>query len=96
MFDYIGLFSAAINPRDNADSPVYQDFESKLCNQFSKRLKLYWIGIGQTDFLYEENMEFRKMLDKNNCKYIWFETSDGHIWRNWRIYLTEFAPLLFK
>lgn len=24
------------------------------------------------------------------------ETGEGHIWRNWRIYLTEFAPKLFK
>ena len=96
MFDYVGLFSAAITPRDNADSPVYQDFEAKLCRQFSKRPKLYWIGIGQTDFLYEENAEFRKTLDRNNCKYVYFESSDGHIWRNWRIYLTEFSPLLFR
>lgn len=24
------------------------------------------------------------------------ETPEGHIWKNWRIYLTEFVPLLFK
>lgn len=96
MFDYVGLFSAAINPRDNAESPVYQNFEDKLKVQFKKQPKLYWIGIGQTDFLYEENAEFRKMLDENGLSYIYYESPGGHIWRNWRIYLTEFAPLLFQ
>jgi len=24
------------------------------------------------------------------------ETDGGHIWKNWRIYLAEFVPLLFK
>ena len=40
--------------------------------------------------------DFRKLLDDNGCKYEYLETGEGHIWRNWRIYLTEFAPKLFK
>ena len=58
--------------------------------------KLYWIGIGKTDFLYKDNMDFRKILDNNGYKYTYMETDGGHIWKNWRIYLTEFAPKLFK
>ena len=58
--------------------------------------KLYWIGIGKTDFLYKDNADFRKILDDNGYKYTYMETDGGHIWKNWRIYLTEFAPKLFK
>jgi len=25
-----------------------------------------------------------------------YESEGGHIWRNWRLYLNTFAPLLFK
>jgi len=25
-----------------------------------------------------------------------YETGEGHIWKNWRIYLSEFLPMLFK
>lgn len=96
MFDYVGLFSAAIMPDKKVQSPIYEDFDQKLKVQFSKKPALYWIGIGNTDFLYKANADFRKMLDEKGYKYTYYETSGGHIWKNWRIYLTEFAPLLFK
>ena len=96
MFDYVGLFSAAIMPNKDAKSPVYEDIEGKLKVQFSKKPALYWIAIGKTDFLYKANEDYRKMLDEKGYKYSYYETGEGHIWKNWRIYLTEFAPLLFK
>ncbi|WP_374164384.1 esterase [Arcticibacter sp. MXS-1] len=96
MFDYVGLFSAAIMPGKDVKSPVYSNMEEKLKVQFEKKPKLYWIGIGKTDFLYQANTDYRKMLDARNYKYVYYESEGGHIWRNWRIYLSEFAPLLFK
>lgn len=97
MFDYVGLFSAAIMPDKNvASAPVYADFDAKLKKQFEKKPALYWIGIGDKDFLYKANEEYRQLLDRNGYQYTYFETPDGHIWKNWRIYLTEFAPKLFK
>ena len=96
MFDYVGLFSAAIMPGKNATSPVYKDMEGKLKLQFAKKPALYWIAIGKTDFLYKANREYRKLLDEKGYPYEYFENEDGHIWRNWRIYLTEFVPRLFK
>lgn len=95
MFDYVGLFSAAIFPPDGAQSSVYQDSEAKLQKQFLLNPKLYWIAIGDQDFLYQDNVKFREILDKNNYPYTYFETPDGHIWKNWRIYLSEFVPQLF-
>ncbi|MCM1066663.1 MAG: alpha/beta hydrolase-fold protein [Muribaculaceae bacterium] len=94
MFDYIGLFSAAID-HYTENSPVYDDFEGKLAAQFAAKPALYWIGIGATDFLYPSNVKFRALLDSKGYPYTYFENSDGHIWRNWRIYLTEFLPLLW-
>lgn len=96
MFNYVGLFSAAIMPGKDVKSPVYDDLEGKLKTQFSKKPALYWIAIGKTDFLYKANEDYRKMLDEKGYKYTYYETGEGHIWKNWRIYLTEFTPLLFK
>jgi enterochelin esterase family protein len=97
-FGYVGLFSAAtskqINNKNTSD--VYENLDQKLATQFSNPPRLYWIGIGKTDFLYKDNIDFRKQLDEKGYKYTYVETDGGHIWRNWRIYLTEFAPLLFK
>lgn len=95
-FGYIGLFSAAINPNRGADSPIYKDTDAKLKRQFDKKPALYWIAIGKADFLYADNEAFRKQLDEKGYPYTYYESEEGHIWKNWRIYLTEFTPLLFK
>lgn len=96
MFDYIGLFSAAIRPFEGTVSPIYDDFDAKLARQFATPPALYWIGIGTDDFLYNLNVEYRKQLDASGFPYTYRESDGGHVWRNWRIYLTEFLPLLFR
>ena len=96
MFNYIGLFSAAIMPNKEVSSPIYENMEGKLKVQFDKKPALYWIAIGKTDFLYKANEEYRKLLDEKGYKYTYYESDEGHIWKNWRIYLTEFVPMLFR
>ena len=95
MFDYVGLFSAAIF-RGEEGVATYDDLEAKLERQFSSKPQLYWIAIGSGDFLYDENVKYRELLDKLGCEYVYRESTGGHEWRNWRIYLTEFAQMLFK
>jgi len=96
MFDYVGLFSAAIMLDKNVKSPIYDNLEEKLAVQFAKKPALYWIAIGDKDFLFKANADYRKMLDEKGYEYGYYETGEGHIWKNWRIYLTEFLPMLFK
>lgn len=96
MFDYVGLFSAAILPNQSVQSPIYADSDAKLKRQFDRKPALYWIAIGDKDFLYDANSQFRKTLDAKGYPYEYLETGDGHIWKNWRIYLSEFAPKLFR
>lgn len=96
MFDYVGLFSAAARFHDKSESPVYQNEKEQIAAQFAKKPALYWIAIGKDDFLYEENVKYRQFLDENGYGYEYFENGEGHIWRNWRIYLTMFVPRLFK
>lgn len=96
MFNYIGLFSAAIMPNKEVSSPIYENVEGKLKVQFDKNPALYWIAIGKTDFLYKANEEYRKLLDEKGYKYTYYESDEGHIWKNWRIYLTEFVLMLFR
>ena len=99
-FDYVGLFSAAVDQQQNTANGgfpnIYADRNQKIDNLFSKHPKLFWIGIGKTDFLFKNNTDLRAYLDSKNHKYTYLETEGGHIWRNWRIYLSEFVPLLFK
>lgn len=95
-FDYVGLFSAAIYPGKDVHSPVYEDMDSKLAAQFSNPLKLYYMAIGDHDFLYKDNASFRESLDSKGLKYEYHESDGGHEWRNWRAYLCDFLPKLFQ
>lgn len=95
-FDYVGLFSAAIMPNEKVTSKVYSDIDGTLKTQMKNGYKLYWIGIGKADFLYKNVTEYRAKLDAMGMKYTYRESEGGHTWTNWRVYLSEFAPLLFK
>ncbi|MDY3857788.1 MAG: alpha/beta hydrolase-fold protein [Muribaculaceae bacterium] len=96
MFDYVGLFSSAFNRGKDSGSPVYSDVDNKLARQFATAPRLYWIGIGKEDFLYKDNQAFTDKLDAAGYPYQYYESPGGHIWRNWRVYLTRFLPQLFK
>ncbi len=97
-FDFIGLFSAAVmrEPRDGGASTIYQNLDEKLARLFANKPQVYWMGIGREDFLYQMNADLRHQYDEKGYPYTYVETEGGHIWRNWRIYLTQFAQLLFK
>ena len=95
-FDYVGLFSPGITPRNNPDAPVFQNMDETLKTQMDNGYKLYWIGIGREDFLFEEVAAFRKRLDDIDMPYEYIETGGGHVWMLWREYLTVFVQRLFR
>lgn len=96
MFGYVGLFSPAILPPQNKQSPIYMNLDTKLDIQRKQGYQLYWIAIGKTDFLYKSVTDFRNKLDRSGFKYTYVESDGGHTWSNWRTYLTDFVPQLFK
>lgn len=96
-FGYVGLFSAAINRQAKGENAyIYENLEEKLATQFAKAPNLYFIAIGNKDFLYQDNVKYRQLLDKHGYKYEYMETDGGHEWRNWRKYLNHLLPELFK
>lgn len=95
-FDYVGLFSAGLMTDLNTDREAYRDEDAKLARLSELGCKLFWIGIGKDDFLYEANTDFRKRLDSMGFDYIYHESERGHIWANWRQYLLLFVPQLFN
>jgi enterochelin esterase family protein len=90
-FDYYGLQSAAARFRSDDAK-----FNEQMARLFASKPKLYWIAIGKEDFLMQMNSQLRQYLDAHNYPYEYYENDGGHIWRNWRIYLTLFAQKIFK
>ena len=87
-FDYICPMSAGARESDTLDQQL----------QGIKKAgyKLYWIGCGTADFAYPNNQVLDKALTRNGMAHTFFESTGGHEWKNWRLYLNTFAPLLFK
>ena len=101
-FNYIGLFSAGLHINGDRNKSFYEllqenkEVQNQLAKLFAGKPALYWIAIGKTDFLFQQNADLRRYLDEKGYPYEYRETEGGHIWRNWRIYLSEFAQKIFK
>ncbi len=91
VFDYYGLQSAAARMQQNDAK-----FDEQMARLFASKPKLFWIAIGKEDFLMQMNTQLRGYLDEHHYPYEYYENDGGHIWRNWRIYLTLFAQKIFK
>ncbi len=99
LFDYIGVFSMGImnfGPQQPDAAKIEQERDTKIEALKNSGYKLYWIGCGVDDFVFQGVIRLRETLDKHNFNYTYRESTGGHTWANWRIYLSEFAPLLFK
>nr|WP_319571150.1 hypothetical protein [uncultured Draconibacterium sp.] len=97
LFQYIGCFSLGIH----FNTPFYLISNNILIPTYDKHLetmknKLFYVGCGTEDFCYEGVQTLRKKLGEHNFEYVYNETGGGHTWANWRIYLADYAPRLFK
>jgi enterochelin esterase-like enzyme len=61
-----------------------------------KGLRLFWFATGKDDFLLNTSRGTVELLKKHGFEVEYQETAGGHTWANWREYLAEFAPRLFK
>ncbi|MFN8259001.1 MAG: alpha/beta hydrolase-fold protein [Bacteroidales bacterium] len=97
MFSYFGVMSMGLV--DMSRFGVKDDPELRKKNLEKLRaskVKLYWIACGKQDFVYKGAQDLRKFLDDNKFPYEYRESEGGHTWPEWRIYLSEFTPKLFK
>jgi enterochelin esterase-like enzyme len=95
FFDYICPLSMGIMSREN-DEEALKNYETQFKALKKAGYKLYFLAVGDSDFLFESAKTLDKMLTDNGLKHTFFVTPGGHTWSNWRIYLNTFAPQLFK
>jgi enterochelin esterase-like enzyme len=96
MFGYIGVMSMGLVDVTTMGLKPDPDQDAKFETLKNSGYKLYWVGVGKDDFLYKSVQTLRSSLDKHGLKYTYRESTGGHSWANWRIYLSEFAPQLFR
>jgi enterochelin esterase-like enzyme len=92
-FHSIGAFSAAL--RTQAIEEQYKEILADPAGT-NKKLKVFYIACGKTDSLFEPAQAFHETLTKKDIRHSFVPSEEGHVWRNWRNYLADFAPQLFR
>jgi enterochelin esterase-like enzyme len=97
LFNYIGVMSMGFADMSRFGIKVDLTKRDQQIEDLKKaKPALYWIACGKDDFLYDSVVTMRKELDKHTFPYQYRESAGGHTWTNWRVYLSEFAGMIFK
>jgi enterochelin esterase-like enzyme len=107
QFSYVGVYSAGIfgitgrGPGANANAPQGPSWEEQQKAilddaKLKKGLKLFWFSTGKDDFLIATTRATVEMFKKHGFQPVFHETTGAHTWINWRNYLNDFAPQLFR
>lgn len=111
-FSYIGVFSSGVfgmapktppktdgaKPSPKESSPDWEQQHISMLDNAALRkdLKLLWFATGSEDFLVGTTEATVEMFKKHGFSPVYEKSSGGHTWINWREYLLEFAPQLFR
>ncbi len=95
QFGYIGVFSSGVFGGANGNWETQR--AAMLDNpELKKGLKVLWFSTGSDDGLLNTTKATVEVLKKHGFEPVFKESTGGHTWINWRDYLDEFAPQLFK
>lgn len=86
-FGYVGMFSGTVPPQED---------DKELAAVFAAKPKLYWIACGNTDGAMRNARLLYDYCEEKGYPASLYESEGGHIWRNWREYLTVFAQKIFR
>jgi enterochelin esterase-like enzyme len=87
LFAYIGAFSGGGNRAEweKADPAV-----------LNRKLKVLWIGCGTEDPGWKSMKAMDELLTEHKIRHVFNSSGGGHSWPNWQVYLSKYAPLLFR
>jgi enterochelin esterase family protein len=111
-FGYVGVFSSGLfgmfpvrPPSPTAPAPPppppgpswEEQHKASLENATLKKgLRLFWFATGKDDFLVENTRKTVAFFKGHGFAPVYLETDGAHTWTNWRAYLNEFVPRLFR
>jgi enterochelin esterase-like enzyme len=95
-FSQLGVFSSGWFGQDGAATFAKNNAAVLSDPKVNDRLRVFWFATGKDDFVLPSTKAALAMLDQNKIRYSYKETEGGHTWPNWRAYLNEFVPLLFR
>jgi len=94
LFGYVGVFSMGF--MDTTLVAWYEKTNAAALKRGATEFKLVYYAVGKDDFLYRSIAPTRALLAKYGIKDVYNESGGGHTWTNWRTYLADLAPRLFR
>jgi len=95
-FAYVGVWSGAVGGRFGGNIEERYEAFLKNADHLNKVVKLFSISVGDKDSLVNGSKSLAEALEKHGIKHELHISGGGHTWINWRHYLNEFAPKLFR
>jgi enterochelin esterase family protein len=106
QFAYIGVYSSGLGGPSRpapggaatVPGPSWEERNKAALDNagLKKGLKLLWFATGKEDSGRERTVKTVEMFRSHGFSPLYKESERGHVWLNWRDYLAEFAPLLFR
>ena len=94
-FSAIGVFSSGVL-FGGADEFEKNHLATLDDTNLRKGLKTVWFSTGSDDSLLPVSKATVTMLNRHGMNATFKESTGAHTWINWRNYLYEFAPQLFR
>jgi enterochelin esterase family protein len=95
QFAYVGVWSAGIGQ----DATAFERNNTNFLEhpeKINQQIKLFSISVGDKDFTLAGSKNLSELLTRRGIKSELHVSGGGHTWINWRHYLNDFAPQLFR
>jgi enterochelin esterase-like enzyme len=93
-FRYLAVMSSGWTTEP--DREFFYKTEAAKIPKYNAALKLFWWGWGETDIARANGLAVIDKFKSLGVRIETRETPGGHEWTNWRLYLHEVAPKLFR
>ena len=95
-FAYVAIWSAGVRPEQSA--AFEKDAAALLAapERVNKSIRLLSIRVGDKDFMLAGSRNLSETLSRHGIAHDLLVTGGGHTWLNWRLYLKELLPRLFR
>ncbi len=93
-FRYVAVMSSGWTTEQ--DRAFFYKTEATRIPKYNSALKLFWWGWGETDIARANGLAVIEKFTSQGVKIETRESPGGHTWDNWRLYLFEVAPKLFR
>lgn len=95
-FGYAAIWSAGIGAQNAADWEQRNAAFLGKRDQVNRQMSLLAITVGDQDFALTGSRALADVLKRSGIKHELQVTGGGHTWINWRRYLNDLAPRLFR